>query len=127
MALTTQQMISLGFKPSKRSSMYNRKYDTLIYPINGTDFFYIGYNEYSKRINNKILWKSFKQIETGERITYPVVHLGDTTYTELKAYIGRSQTASDYNSVMSVEEASLRANFIEGPVEVIDTISNIDE
>ena len=91
MALTTGQMISLGFKPSKRSSLYDKKYDTLVYPLNNTDYLYIGYNEFTKRVNNKILWKSFKQVDTGERITYPVTHLGDTGFTELKDYLEYSK------------------------------------
>jgi len=116
MALTTQQMISLGFKPSKRSSLYNRKYDTLVYPITDSDFLYIGYNEYSQKINNKILWKSFKQVDTGERITYPVIHLGDTSFGELKKFLERSKdsivncaipkTAEEANAPMAVEEGS---------------------
>lgn len=110
MALTTQQMISLGFKPSKRSSLYGKKYDTLVYPINDTDFLYIGYNEFTKRVNNKILWKSFKQIDSGERITYPVVHLGDTGFTELKAYLQRSVEVSDYNAMMDTEESRVAAS-----------------
>lgn len=96
-------MISLGFKPSKRSSIYKKKYDTLIYPINDTDFIYTGYNQFSKTVSNKILWKSFKQQDTGERITYPVVHLGDTGYTELKAFLGRCNSAAEYNAEMAVE------------------------
>lgn len=109
-------MISLGFKPSKRSSLYKRKYDTLVYPITDTDFLYIGYNEFSQRINNKILWKSFKQVDTGERITYPVIHLGDTSFTELKNFLQRSKDSivnmaipedkEEAYSPMAVEEGS---------------------
>lgn len=116
MALTTQQLISLGFKPSKRSSLYNRKYDTLIYPINETDFIYTGYNPYSKKINNKILWKSFKQLDSGERITYPIINLGDTGFNELKRFIERCErsiincatpsNADEANAPNAVEEGS---------------------
>jgi len=135
MALTTQQMISLGFKPSKRSSMYDKKYDTLIYPINETDFLYIGYNEYTKRINNKILWKSFKQVDSGERITYPVTHLGDTGFSELKdflvkckrdiyEYVTDGQPIEDIN----VEETTKRntSRVMEVSTD-INTIDKIDE
>lgn len=101
-------MISLGFKPSKRSSLYKKKYDTLIYPINETDFIYTGYNQFSKTVNKKILWKSFKQVDTGERITYPVVHLGDTGLNELKSFLDRCLTAEKYNAPMAVEEGSVR-------------------
>lgn len=85
MAITTAQMISIGFKPSKRSTIYERKFDTLIYPINDTDFIYIGFNPYTKRVNNKVLWKSFKGPDG--RITYPVAHLGDISFTGLKEFI----------------------------------------
>lgn len=139
MALTTQQMISLGFKPSKRSSMYDRKYDTLIYPINTTDYLYIGYNEFTKRINNKILWKSFKQIESGERITYPVVHLGETGFKELKdfldyfkrdiyQYITDGEDIADINTEATDKrnELSVNGNFDESKVVLINTISPLD-
>lgn len=89
MAVTREQMIDLGFKPSKRGGGLSKykKYDTLIYPINDTDFLYIGYNQFNKSVNNKIIWKSFKSDEG--RITYPVISLGDTGYRELKSFIDR--------------------------------------
>ena len=131
MALTLTQVTSLGFKPSKRSSLYGRKYDTLVYAINDTDFLYVGYNEYSKDINNKIIWKSFKQKDTGERITYPVIHLGDTSFSELQKFIQRSkdsiincavpETAIEANAPMAVEEGS-SAREIEQPTSITDIL-----
>lgn len=96
MALTLTQVTSLGFKPSKRSSLYGKKYDTLIYTINATDFLYVGYNEYSKNINNKIIWKSFKDFNTGERITYPVINIGSTSLGELKQFLDRTKVVQNY-------------------------------
>lgn len=91
MSITLLQVKDLGFKPAKRGgglSKY-RKYDTLIYTLNKTDFLYIGYNQYSKSINNKTIWKSFKHPETNDRITYKVIDIGDTSYSELKDYLNR--------------------------------------
>jgi len=106
MAVTLEQLKDLGFKPSKRSSLYNKKYDTLIYPLNETDFIYLGYNQYTKSINNKVLWKSFKSKETGERITYPVIHLGDTGFNEVKDFLKRSDSVANYAQPMTLEEAN---------------------
>lgn len=91
MALTIGQIKDLGFKPAKRGGglSKHRKYDTLVYTLNKTDFLYIGYNQYSKSINNKTIWKSFKHPETNDRITYKVIDIGDTSYTELKDYLDR--------------------------------------
>lgn len=108
MSVTREQLIDLGFKPSKRSSLYNKKYDTLIYPLNETDFIYLGYNQYNKLVNNKILWKSFKREETGERITYPVIHLGDTSYTEVKDFLRRSIRSGSY-----INEEPIKTEVIE--------------
>lgn len=93
MALTTEQIISLGFKPSLRGRgglAKNRKYDSLVFPINETDFLYTGYNPFKKQVNYKTIWKSFKDKVNGERITYQVVSLADTGYMELKAYLQRT-------------------------------------
>jgi len=89
MAITKETLVSLGFKPSKRGGglAKHKKYDTLIYPINSTDFLYIGYNQFKREVNNKVIWKSFKAEEG--RITYPVISLGDTGYSELKDFITR--------------------------------------
>ena len=91
MAITKEQLVSLGFKPSKRGGGFSKykKYDTLLYPINDTDFLYIGYNQFNREINNKVIWKSFKGDEG--RITYPVISLGDTGYGELRDFIKRCE------------------------------------
>lgn len=126
-------MISLGFKPSKRSSMYDKKYDTLIYPINETDFLYIGYNEYTKRINNKILWKSFKQVDSGERITYPVTHLGDTGFSELKDFLVKCKRdiyeyVTDGQLIEDIaDKATGTVQVITGIVGDLDIVNKIDE
>lgn len=96
MALTISQLLDLGFKPTKKSSPFMKKYDTLVYYFNSTDHLYIGYDEHKKQINNKIIWKSFVEPESGKKVTYPVVRIGDTGFTEIKEYIKRSQIVSDH-------------------------------
>lgn len=124
MAITIEQLKNLGFKPSVRGRGglgKIKKYDSLIYPINDTDFLYTGYNPYKKQINYKTIWKSFKD-EDGNRITYQVVNLGDTGLIELKSYITNTLARElskelihtsayivSYDSPMAVEEGSLKA------------------
>lgn len=90
MATTQAQLMDLGFKPAKKESPYKKKYDTLVCPLNKTDYLYLGYNSLTREINNKIIWKSFLD-ETGERITYPALKLGETSFTGLKEYIENSK------------------------------------
>lgn len=88
MSVTREQLISIGFKPSKRKSPFAKKYDTLVYPLNDRDYLYLGYNPVLKTIDFKKIWKSFVDTD-GNRCTYQITHLGDTSFTELKEYIGR--------------------------------------
>ena len=72
-------------------------------------------------MNNKVIWKSFKAEEG--RLTYPVISLGDTTYTGLKDFIERLNLSvinyahpnnlQEANSPMAVEEGSEHANVLE--------------
>lgn len=88
MAITKEQLQDLGFKPAKRAtSLGTRKYDSLVYNLNKTDYLYLGYNIYTKKIDFKRLWKTFVNPETGEKITYPVDRLGELTYTNVKEYL----------------------------------------
>ena len=92
MALTNQQLLSLGFKPSVRGRgglSKTKKYDSLVLALNDTDFLYTGFNPYKNQVNYKTIWKSFKDSD-GNRITYQVINLADTGFTELKQYISRS-------------------------------------
>jgi hypothetical protein len=100
MAITKEQLIDLGFKPSKRGGGLSqfKKYDTLVYPIDDTDFLYIGYNQFNKQVNNKKIWKSFKTPE-GSRFTYCVISLGDTGYNELKDYLIRAKNSIQYKAI----------------------------
>ena len=94
MALTNTQLVGLGFKPSVRGRGglgKTKKYDSLVLPINETDFLYTGFNPYKDQINYKTIWKSFKDIN-GNRITYQVINLADTGYKQLKDYITRTQS-----------------------------------
>lgn len=115
MSITREQLISLGFKPTKRGGGLSatRKYDTLIYPIDNTDFIYIGYNQFNKTINNKVLWKSFKDLD-GNRITYPVISLGDTGYNELKNFLERSKASIAYKAIpITLEESNVPLAVVE--------------
>lgn len=98
MAITHQQIIDLGFKPSKKGGGFSkyRKYDTLIYPINKTDYLYIGYNPFKREINNKTIWKSIMTDEG--RLTFQVINIGETGYTELKQFINRCLNQNGQNN-----------------------------
>ena len=107
MALTNTQLLSLGFKPSVRGRgglSKTKKYDSLVLSLNDTDFLYTGYNPYKNQVNYKTIWKSFKD-EDGNRITYQVVNLADTGFTELKNYITRS--VSSYTGLFRRENEKL--------------------
>lgn len=86
MALTLSQVTSIGFKPCKKQSPFAKKYDTLIFPINKTDYLYIGYNPVIKEMNFKKIWKSFVDND-GHRMTYQITTLGETGFRELKNYV----------------------------------------
>lgn len=88
MSITKEQMIDLGFKPAKMAKgLTNRKYDTLIYPLNKTDYIYTGYNRFTKEIDFKRLWKCFKDPESEETITYPIEKIGVLSYEIVKEYL----------------------------------------
>ncbi len=88
MSITREQIMDLGFKPTKKKSPYAKKYDTLVFPLNKTDYLYLGYNQITKGIDFKRLWKSCVDMD-GKRVTFQVSHLGETSYSELKDYINR--------------------------------------
>lgn len=91
MAITRQQIISIGFKPTKMAkSLSGRKFDTLVYPLNKTDYIYIGYNKFTKEIDFKRIWKCFQDPDTLETISYPVDKIGALTYESLKEYVEQS-------------------------------------
>ena len=86
MALTLKQMLSVGFKPTKKKSPFAKSYDTLVLAINKTDYLYLGYNPVLKEMNFKKIWKSFIDTD-GNRMTYQVTSIGDTGFKELKNYV----------------------------------------
>lgn len=87
MAITREQLLNIGFKPSKRAkSLGRKKYDTLIYNLNSTDYVYLGYNTYTKQIDFKRLWKSI-MFHDGDRYTFPVEKLKELTLSNVKEYI----------------------------------------
>lgn len=96
MALTITQLKDLGFKPTKKSSPFAKKYDTLIYSLNSTDYLYIGFDHFKKRINNKVIWKSFVEPETKNRIAYQITQIGETGFSEMKAFLERAKMNANY-------------------------------
>jgi hypothetical protein len=88
MAITRQQFIDLGFKPAKRKSPYAKKYDTLIFKINDTDYLYLGYSTILKTTDFKRIWKSVVDMD-GNRVTYQISPVGETSFRELKEFIDR--------------------------------------
>lgn len=120
MALTLLQLKDLGFKPSVRGRGglgRTKKYDSLILPINETDFLYTGFNPYKNQVNYKTIWKSFKDLN-GNRITYQVINLSDTGFSQLKDYITRTQ---------SIELNKNSVNLDINEPEIISEIPNLDE
>lgn len=96
MGLTLVQLKDLGFKPAKKQSPFAKKYDTLIYTLNSTDYLYVGYNQFKKQVNNKIIWKSFVEPDTKNRVAYQVINIGDTGYEEMKSYLERAVKNANY-------------------------------
>lgn len=88
MSITLEQIRSIGFVHAKKKSPFAKKYDTLIYPLNKTDYLYLGYNSITKTIDYKRIWKSCVDME-GNRVSFQVSHLGETSLSELKSYIAR--------------------------------------
>lgn len=87
MSITRQQLLSLGFVPTKRKKgLGNRKYDTLMFKLNEDDYLYLGYNDFRGNVEFKTLWKSIITEEDG-RVSYPIDSLGSLTYNSLKEYI----------------------------------------
>lgn len=88
MAITREQLIDLGFKPAKKSKLLSgKKYDTLIFKLNKTDYIYTGYHNFNKQIDFKRLWKTFYNPDTDETITYPVDKMGQLSYSAIKDYL----------------------------------------
>lgn len=97
MAITREQVVSIGFKPFKKKSPYAKKYDTLIYPLNKTDYLYLGYNGITKGIDFKRIWKSCIDSE-GSRVCFMIAHVGEIGFTELQEYI-KNHESKDINSI----------------------------
>lgn len=86
MSITREQIVALGFKPTKKKSPFAKKYDTLIYRLNDTDYLYLGYNTVLKSLDYKRIWKSCVDSE-GKRLSFQIAHIGETSFSELKDYI----------------------------------------
>lgn len=87
MAITREQLLNLGFKKIKRNHL-NSTHNTLLLPLNSTDYLFSGYDKVTKKTNFKIIWISRKITDLG-RITQPLDNMGDLTYFGLKKYIER--------------------------------------
>lgn len=96
MALTVNQLKDLGFKDSKKSTGFSKKFNTLVYPLNKTDYLYFGYDYIRKEPNYKIVWKSFLDLETDKRISYMITNIGATGFNEMKAFLRRSHQNANY-------------------------------
>lgn len=100
MGLTRAHLIELGFKPAKKQrGLSTRKYDTLMYKLNDTDYIYLGYNDFRGNIDFKTLWKSIMTEEEG-RISYPIQSLGTLTYTNLKEYIKNAERTAKLKEIL---------------------------
>ena len=102
MSITRQQLLDIGFTPAKRKrGLGTRKYDTLIYKINDSDYLYLGYNDFKGNIDYKRLWKSI--ITEEGRISYPVSPLSELTFTGLKEYIENIHELYELNKEYTLE------------------------
>lgn len=104
MSITLIQLKELGFKPAKKSSPFRRSYDTLIFKLNDTDYLYLGYDEYRREINKKIIWKSFVEPESSKRIAYMITKIGDTGYSEMKEFLNRAVVNANYKPTKEEQE-----------------------
>lgn len=107
MSITRQQLLDIGFKPAKkRKGLGTRKFDTLMYKLNGDDYLYLGYNDFRGNVDFKTLWKSILTEEEG-RISYPVKSIGLLTFTNLKEYIDNIKNMEELK-VKLIEEYDRR-------------------
>lgn len=86
MSITREQIVDIGFKPTKKKSPFSKKYDTLVYRLNDTDYLYLGYNSILKSLDYKRIWKSCVD-KDGNRLSFQIAHIGETSFSELKDYI----------------------------------------
>lgn len=106
MAITKDQLMDIGFKPTKLArGKTRRKYDTLVYYLNDDDYLFTGFNSITGRIDFKRIWKSF--LGPGqERISYPLSKTGEVSYTALKEYIESSIALEEINN--KIEDYSVK-------------------
>lgn len=82
MSLTREQLVSLGFRPGKKKTGFARQYDTLIFPLNKSDYLYINKN-------GNMVWMCFTDLEN-RRINYQVINIGITGFHEMSEYLQRT-------------------------------------
>lgn len=91
MAITKQQILEVGFKPTKkRKGLGTRKFDTLMYKLSDTDYLYLGYNDFRGNTDFKTLWKSILTEEG--RVSYPIKSIGSLTLNSLRDYINSAES-----------------------------------
>lgn len=96
MSITRDQLLSIGFKPSKISKgIGNRKYDSLVYRLNSTDYIFTGYNRWSNKVDFKRVWKTYYDPESKETISYPLDKMGVLTFTSVKEFVERAVLQSN--------------------------------
>lgn len=100
MAITKEQLLDLGFKATKLAKgKTKRKYDTLVFYLNDSDYLFTGFNNITGKIDFKRIWKSFEGPDG--RISYPISHTGNVSYTALKEFIESSIELQKLNDQIS--------------------------
>lgn len=88
MSITREQLMDLGFKPAKVSKgLGRRKYDSLIYRLNDTDYIFTGYLKWNKKVDFKKMWKTYFDPETKQTVTYPIDRMGVLNYSMVKDFL----------------------------------------
>lgn len=80
MALTKKQLEDLGFVYMQRPSIYKKRACGLIYKLNEQEYLWI-------HEKGKVVFKSFLDPETQDRLSVSVCNIGDTGFSEMKRFL----------------------------------------
>ena len=80
MALTKKQLEDLGFVYMQRPSIYKKRSKGLIYRLGEFEYLWI-------HDKGKVIFKSFLDPETKERLSVSVCNIGDTGFSEMKRFL----------------------------------------
>lgn len=80
MALTKEQLKDLGFVYMQRPSIYKKRACGLIYKLPNEEYLWI-------HEKGKVVFKSFVDPETNDRLSVSVCNLGDTGFNEMKQFL----------------------------------------